>query len=185
MTIEHLFTTPIKIIEMENYERINDLLFKSMFLKFKNNFSDNLPEEEKKQAEGLFINEAEKYVKESIDRNFKLYFYSSWTVCKQKYAYDSPHHHGDNNVIGVYYIKAEENCGDLLLHDPRGTVNFLDNREKNTEGYLVTGRCYHRIKPKTGNFVLFPSYIVHSVEPNMNDETRIALAINFRYEHLR
>ena len=68
------------------------------------------------------------------------------------------------------------------MHDPRGMTNFLPSYEINTQNYLVDGRSYYRIKPKVGDLIIFPAYVVHSVEPNMSDETRISLALNFRYK---
>ena len=35
-----------------------------------------------------------------------------------------------------------------------------------------------RIRPKTGQIVIFPSYLLHSVYPNNSDQDRITIAVN-------
>ena len=179
----NLFVTPLKIINLNNYESINEKINECCRLKFENNFHEKLPKEEKENIEKIFKDEAELYLKELTNKKIDLYLDKSWVTYTNKYEFNTPHDHNDNTVIGVYYINAPENSGDLLLHDPRGANNFISKFEINTSGQLVSGRNYYRIKPKTGSLVLFPSYIVHSVEPNMSDEIRRSLAINFKYKN--
>jgi len=37
-------------------------------------------------------------------------------------------------------------------------------------------------KPKAGMMVIFPSWLWHGVEPNMNDKPRISIAFNIGYK---
>ena len=180
----NLFSTPIKIISMPNFEELGRKIGKCMKLGFKNNLTDNLPIEEAIELNKIFIDEAELYLKELTNKKIDLIITKSWTSITQKFGFNTPHHHNDNTVVGVYYLKTFNQCGDLLLHDPRGATSFIEQYELNTSGYLVSGRSYYRITPRVGNLILFPAYIVHSVEPNMSDETRISLAINFKYKDL-
>lgn len=153
-----------------------------MKLGFKLNFNDKLPKDKAEEIENVFKDQAELFLKELTGKQIDLFLSESWTDHIKKYGYNTPHDHSGSNVIGVYYVKAQDNCGDLLLHDPRGATNFISQYDINTEGYLVSGRSYYRVKPKVGNLILFPSYVVHSVQPNMNDETRLSLAMNFKYK---
>jgi uncharacterized protein (TIGR02466 family) len=182
MNTFNLFSTPVKIISMPNFEEINNKIGKAMSLGFKNNFTDNLQENEAKEIQKVFLDEAEKYIEEVSNKKINLQMKKSWTRVTKKYGFSSPHSHADNTCVGVYYIKTSENCGDLLLHDPRGSHNFATRFEVSTEGYLESDRSFYRIKPKAGDLVLFPDYVVHSVEPNMSDETRVSLAMNFKYK---
>jgi uncharacterized protein (TIGR02466 family) len=184
MTTYNLFTTPVKIITMPNFQDLNIKLGKAMAVGFKNNFNDGLPKDEAEPLAKIFIDEAEKYIEEVLNKKVNLEMRKSWTRITKKYGFSSPHSHADNTVIGVYYIKTSENCGDLLLHDPRGSHNFAKGFEINTQGHLESDRSFYRVKPKTGDLVLFPDYVIHSVEPNMSDEIRINLAINFKYKDI-
>lgn len=175
--MKHLFTTPIKIVSFPNFEEINKKIGNAMSLGFKNNFTDNLPKDEANKIEKLFKDEAELYLKELTAKQIDLILRQSWTTSTLKYQFQTPHEHSGNTVIGVYYVRTNEKSGDILLHDPRGANCFIPKFEDG-----LSGRSYHRITPKTGDLLLFPAYIVHSVEPNLSDETRISLAMNFQYK---
>lgn len=178
----NLFSTPIKIIEMPYFEELNKKIGKAMSLGFNKNFTDGLPKDEAKELQKIFIDEVELYLKELTNKKIDLELTKSWTSITNKYGFNTPHEHSSNNVVGVYYIKTFDKCGDLLLLDPRGATNFIPCYEINTQDSLVDGRSYYRITPKAGNLILFPAYVIHSVEPNMSDETRISLALNFKYK---
>jgi len=178
----NLFSTPIKIISIPNFQELNKKIGKCMSVGFKKNFNDGLPKDEADQLEKIFTDEIELYLKEITNKKIDIELAKSWTSITDKYGFNTPHEHSSNNVVAVYYIKTFNKCGDLLLHDPRGMTNFLPSYEINTQNSLVDGRSYYRITPKVGDLIIFPAYIVHSVEPNMSDETRISLALNFRYK---
>jgi uncharacterized protein (TIGR02466 family) len=178
----NLFSTPIKIIEMPNLKELLTKIDKSMSSGFKQNFTDTLPKDEAEELQKIFLDEVELYLKELTNKKIDTYLYSSWVNHNNKYSFDTPHHHSGTNVIGVFYLRTVNKCGDLLLHDARGYHNFIDTYEKNTQGLLVSGRNYFRYTPRVGNLVLFPSYIVHSTEPNMSDDIRISLAMNFKFK---
>ena len=179
----NLFNTPVKIISIPNFQELNKKIGEGMSLGFKKNFNDGLPKDEADQLAKIFTDEIKLYLKEITNKKIEIELVKSWVSFTDKYGFNTPHDHSDNIVIGVYYINVPEFSGDLLLHDPRGAHSFISQFELNASGQLVSGRSYYRVKPKTGSLVLFPSYIVHSVEPNMSDETRRSLAINFRYKN--
>jgi uncharacterized protein (TIGR02466 family) len=79
------------------------------------------------------------------------------------------HGHGSSRISLTYYINAPEGCGDLILVDPRGGVNW----DKGNDG--VMGTKYDRITPTTGGLVFFPSYMLHSVDYNRSNENRISV----------
>ena len=101
-------------------------------------------------------------------------FISNGWVNQQKPGQSFPlHSHGESLISCVYYIEAYENSGDLLVVDPRGSAVWDLNVENG-----INSVKYKRIKPKTGKMVLFPSYVLHSVEENKSDKTRISVATN-------
>jgi uncharacterized protein (TIGR02466 family) len=90
---------------------------------------------------------------------------------------DTPHSHPNCEIVGVYYVDVPKNSGDILLMDPRFNVPTFWQHEPEIETYK-TARPYYRIKPTSGLLILFPSYIVHSVETNLSDKIRMSVAIN-------
>ena len=86
------------------------------------------------------------------------------------------HSHPHAILIVTYYAKSPENSGDLLIVDPRGSVNWdweIDNSPKR-----VHGINFKRIKATEGKLVIFPAYLMHMVEVNRSKETRICIATN-------
>lgn len=88
---------------------------------------------------------------------------------------DSPHHHGTARLVGVYYVNAKPGQGDILLHDPRCGVNWQEPLAKTDPDKRT--RAFHRITPVSGMLLLFPGYLIHSVEHNPTTETRLSIAI--------
>jgi uncharacterized protein (TIGR02466 family) len=103
-----------------------------------------------------------------------------WFMCNERYNYNASHNHPGAFLSGVVYIKVPYNSGDLVLERPD---NFMDG----VDPYIVNDTEYNKwlvkIRPKVGNFVLFPWNLKHSVNQNLSDEQdseRIALAFNYR-----
>ena len=120
---------------------------------------------------------------EALDNTVKDYFptyypynpvvYNGWVQTHKRGGMLHIHDHGGVIVACVYYVKAPKNCGDLLLVDPRGSVNW--DWESN-DGF--DGAKYKRITPKEGKLVIFPGYLLHAVDPNNSEEERVSIAIN-------
>lgn len=178
----NLFSTPIKIISLENFIEINNLCSKAMSKIFIGNIFENLEKEESEYFQKIFLTEAEKYYNEVIGKKIDLTIVSSWTSITKKNEFVTPHAHPQHSFVGVYYIKTPYKCGDLLLHDPRCSNDFSITFEKDIHGNLFSHRTYYRITPKIGDLIFYPAYLSHSVEPNMSDDVRVSLAMNFKYK---
>jgi len=85
------------------------------------------------------------------------------------------HGHGGSKITATYYIQSENNCGDILLVDPRGGVDW----DKEVESG-VNGAKFKRVVPKTGKLVFFPSYVLHSVDVNKSKDIRISLTTDMQ-----
>lgn len=103
----------------------------------------------------------------------------SWCVSTYGASYDQPHHHARAKWVGVYYVDVPPGCGDLLLLDPRGGVVAESSVEDGR-----TNRAYKRISPKTGDFIVFPGYLIHMVEPSAVMQERLVLASLFKPKQL-
>lgn len=69
------------------------------------------------------------------------------------------HEEDDELLSAVYYIKAAENSGDLVVHG-------------NTEHAL-------HFPPQQGRMIFFGPEVPHSVETNNSEQMRLSIAINF------
>jgi uncharacterized protein (TIGR02466 family) len=98
-----------------------------------------------------------------------------WFNINEKKDVNESHSHPNNYFSFCYYVKAKENSGELV---------FI--RDDNFSHYEIpaTMNRYtfesYMFLPSPGLLVGFPSYIKHRVNPNMNDETRISIAFNFK-----
>lgn len=84
-----------------------------------------------------------------------------------------PHSHG-NELVCCLYLEASESCGDLVLLDPRGGVNWLVEHEGQYSGFKG-----FRYKPKQYELIFFPGYLIHYVTENKSLLSRYTLAVNF------
>ena len=101
---------------------------------------------------------------------------SAWlNVNDTRQCMNSEHVHGDV-FSGVFYLKAPEESGKLVLQNP--AINRMWNGcALTSHKNQFTGESI-RIEPVEGNIILFPSYLPHSVETNNHDEERISISFN-------
>ncbi|MGR3660732.1 MAG: TIGR02466 family protein [Paracoccaceae bacterium] len=84
---------------------------------------------------------------------------------------------------GVYYVQAPEGAGKIEFTDPRtvqsfNSAAFIPNQQRPVE-------CWTKVKvqPVAGKMLFFPSWLYHSVEPNLAtgdgpDSDRIIISFN-------
>jgi len=88
------------------------------------------------------------------------------------------HQHPNSLWSGVYYIKAPKNCGDLKIDDPRASAAMLRPRQKEGEKPARLFRETH-YEPIAGRCIMFPSWLMHCVDPNNSNDIRISVSFNF------
>ena len=88
------------------------------------------------------------------------------------------HQHPNSLWSGVYYIKAPKNCGHLKIDDPRASASMCRPRQK--EGKKPS-RLYREThyEPIAGRCIMFPSWLIHCVDPNQSNDIRISVSFNF------
>jgi hypothetical protein len=172
----NLFGTPIWIEHLPNHESLNRRLLRDgAGYKHGKNFFD-LP--------GDGVAELRSYVLgrfKEIQAQYQWRIPPRYLTARQNPIYpgemDSPHWHSNAVLVGVYYVQAGDNQGDILLHDPRGGTWWPEPNAV-TESNKYT-RTFHRVKPESGMLVMFPGYLIHSVEANLSDSMRLSIPIEF------
>ena len=88
------------------------------------------------------------------------------------------HQHPNSLWSGVYWIKTPKNCGDLKIDDPRSSAAMCRPRQKPGE---MPARLYREThyKPIAGRCIMFPSWLMHCVDPNESNDIRISVSFNF------
>jgi len=85
------------------------------------------------------------------------------------------HGHTESAIAATYYIKAKEDCGDLVAFDSSHAIDWENNR--------LSGSPFmreRRYKPVEGRLIFFPSYVLHGVDENKSDDLRISLSTDLR-----
>ncbi len=95
------------------------------------------------------------------------------------------HGHPSSFWSGIYWVddggRAEnpEVGGDLELHDPRGFMPAMSSPLRfKIDGCLSAGYS-ETIAPSTGTLIMFPSWLIHSVQEYKGTRPRISVAFNF------
>ena len=102
-----------------------------------------------------------------------------WANVSESGGFNMPHIHGGSFWSAVYYVRAGEGeGGQLVLHDPRmpGLRMHAPGLRFKDMGPDVRAE----VQPKSGMMVLFPAWLLHSVEPWQGDGHRISIAMNIR-----
>lgn len=88
------------------------------------------------------------------------------------------HSHPLCALSGVYYIKTPEDCGNIQFVNP--VTDFIDIEwNKNILKHNNYNSSQWSIKPEVGKLILFPSWLKHFVEPNLNkNNPRVSLSFN-------
>ena len=134
-----------------------------------------LNEKPLKQLKNDLTNASHKYYKNIFATYNKItpYITQSWLNYNVKGEHHHSHEHPNSIVSGVFYLKADEAHDKITFHkDKYSQINFETN-EYNTWNSLTWW-----IPVKSGDILLFPSYLNHSVETKQDNNLRISLAFN-------
>ncbi len=88
------------------------------------------------------------------------------------------HSHPNNFLSGVYYVQTDEGSDTINFHDPRVQTGIIrppvtELSAENTDQVVV--------RVKNGMFLLFPSWLQHSVDTNQSTQARISVSFNIMF----
>jgi uncharacterized protein (TIGR02466 family) len=109
-----------------------------------------------------------------------------WANVSEPGASNRLHYHPGAFWSGVYYVSDgreavdQEIGGDLVLHSPHEGISLMyapDVRIKLPNGQPLLPTF--SIRPRPGLGVIFPSWLMHEVDPYSGNGVRISIAFNF------
>ena len=188
----HLFfSTPIWTAKIEKYQTVNNSM---------QNYISNL---QKKDPEGVIKSNFKGWHSKNFDmkdeepQNFiekiktnintaindmgwdlqtqEVKISNMWAIINTKGSLNQKHHHSNSDLSAAYYVSAEENCGDIIFYDPRPAKVYKHPIAKEAN---ILNATINSISPEQGMLILFPSYLEHSVNPNLSDHKRIVISFN-------
>lgn len=110
-----------------------------------------------------------------------------WLNVNYKGSFNPPHIHPGSTYSGVYYVQMPPNAGKIHFLDPRPAHRCLapEIDSKYGENWFRTHNKYDSsvfsYEPVEGKVVVFPSWLMHYVDPNPTEGVRISLAFNGEY----
>ena len=190
MITEYHFPTPVYIQEIPNAVELNQYLEQKILQWSQQNkgvsktnaggwhstTDMNQKEEYNVLTKELFAMQNKIFTKEFLTQ--KPVLGNMWANINYPGNANRPHLHPNSLFSGVYWVKAPEKSGSLMLYEPRpGVQCTMPNRK---EGKLPPElwREVH-YTPRAGTAVMFPAWLWHEVKLNESNDTRISVSFNF------
>ncbi len=107
----------------------------------------------------------------------------AWMNMNPSGGYNAPHTHPGAQWSGVYYVSQP-----AVETGNSGMIEFLDPRSDLPNWRILDAPAFRlkkKIRPKPGDMILFPSYLVHWVYPNESDQERVSIAFNATFKARR
>jgi uncharacterized protein (TIGR02466 family) len=118
--------------------------------------------------------------KEIFNFNKELILTNLWFNINKGKDSNIAHMHAFCVLSGVFYVNADENCGDLVVLNPFNVTSFIKKKYfNNSNPYNSTD---FSIPPKNNLLVMFPSWLVHYVKPNLSNTDRISFAFDLTFK---
>ena len=186
--INNIFAAPIIVNEL----KINNTKIINYIKKIKNNSkgviisntggwqSSSLDPHEKifTDLNKNIIQTSIEFIKNCLFKAGNFSILNMWANVNEYKDFNSIHLHQNSFISGVYYLQTPKDCGNLIFKHPCSHLeydwnsnNFINHNEYNSPLYNIVA--------KKGDLILFPSWLEHYVEPNLNKkEQRISMAFN-------
>jgi hypothetical protein len=101
-----------------------------------------------------------------------------WLNINKLHEYHELHDHdpfSGSFLSGVFYVKVPENSGNLRLYDPRIFVTNSPDMK-----YYNDGHKYQSVIAEENLLIMFPGWLLHSVESSQSNQDRISISFNIK-----
>jgi uncharacterized protein (TIGR02466 family) len=123
------------------------------------------------------INNVANMVSKELGCDKDIILGKAWASINPQNASNQIHDHPASLLSGVYYLKVPEPVSPIVFYDPRPVKMFLSPEFERRNDYSSDITAFD---PKEGLLLIFPSWLKHSVEPNMSEEDRISISFNYK-----
>jgi uncharacterized protein (TIGR02466 family) len=101
-----------------------------------------------------------------------------WATVLATGAAHRVHHHPNNYLSAVYYLRTHPGADTINFHDPRSQTRVIQPpvvnlTADNTDEVVV--------RVRNGTLLAFPAYLQHSVDANASVEERISISFNIMF----
>ena len=116
----------------------------------------------------------------SLKKSIDMFVYG-WINVNKPGDYNIKHTHPTSDLSGVLWVKAPENCGNIVFDSPfafqtHNEVESYTDEFRDSNNY---NHC-HYFNPIEGRILVFPSHLQHHVLHNKSEEDRISVSFNIK-----
>ena len=101
-----------------------------------------------------------------------------WANISPKGGTHVSHNHPNNFLSGVYYVQAPPGGNAIDFHEPRAQVSVIRPKVKR---YNLFNSIIANVSVSAGQLIIFPSWLVHSVQANQSGTLRISISFNVMF----
>ena len=105
-----------------------------------------------------------------------------WFNINKSGNYNKLHNHRKSLVSGVFYIQTPKDCGDISFERHDDSQYYLPEDLENRN--FLTGSAVN-FKAESGVLLLFPSWLLHQVEPSQSQTPRISMSFNYSMKDIQ
>jgi len=158
--------------EILDFKSINNTVIKSNYGGWQSDSFKTVP----KNFLGLFkkINSNVKKIEKKLSLSKKLKLSNLWYNVNGLSSFNRPHDHKGSVISGVYYISIPKNSGSIVF-----LGRDIDTFYTSVDSYNHYNSSIWKIEPQENICILFPSYLKHYVEPNLNKKERVSISFNY------
>ncbi len=106
----------------------------------------------------------------------KMRIINMWSTIYPKGCFIPEHVHSNSTLSAVFYVKAPENCGEIVFHDPSWVAKTM---HWNTA--FPSPETKYTQKVEDGLMIIFPSWLPHRSYANQSEEDRIIISFNIDF----
>ena len=131
----------------------------------------------KKNLEKIITKEVKNYIKKTTGKNTsKVDIKNFWVVRQFNNEYNPIHFH-DGHISGVGYLKIPSfRSSSKKLVKTDGSIDFISGNR------MLLSESIHNHRPKTGDVILFPHYLMHTAYPFKSNGERRSFSFNLEID---
>lgn len=129
-----------------------------------------------------FIKDFSGVMAKSMDDTLSYDLLNMWTTIYPPGAFVPEHVHAHSTLSGVFYAKADSNCGEIVFGDPSWVAKTMNG--PSMKGKYPDVPTKYRVAPDPGLMLLFPAWLPHRSLVNQSQEDRIIISFNLKLKNI-
>ena len=131
----------------------------------------------KKNLEKIIYNDVKKYIYKSLGKKINNIKIKNFWIVRQFNNEYNPIHYHDGHVSGVGYLKVPKFIKkNKKKTNTDGTIDFINGSK------MFLNDCIYNHKPKVGDVLLFPNYLMHTAYPFSSEGERRSFSFNLEID---